>query len=103
MTTWFVTRHAGAKEWAARQGLEVDQVVDHLELEQVEDGDTVLGTLPINLVAELNEMHVRYFHLILLLPPSLRGTEISADMMEQLDAQLEEFAVLRGEVDGKLD
>jgi CRISPR-associated protein Csx16 len=99
-TTWFVTRHAGAREWAARQGLKVDRVVHHLELEDVRTGDKVIGSLPVNLVAELNEKGVDYFHLILPLPPDLRGKEITVEMMIKLGAKLEQYIVKKRRSDG---
>jgi CRISPR-associated protein Csx16 len=95
MTTWFVTRHAGAREWAQRQGVEVDRTVEHLELDRVASGDHVLGTLPVNLVCELNERGARYFHLVLPLGPDQRGREITADLMQALEARLEEYRVQR--------
>jgi CRISPR-associated protein Csx16 len=93
MTTYFVTRHAGAKQWATEQGITVDYLVDHLNSEDLQNGDTVLGSLPVNLVAELNGKGVRYFHLSLPLSENLRGKEISAELMRELGAKLEEFEV----------
>jgi CRISPR-associated protein Csx16 len=93
MTIWFVTRHHGAKQWAIRQGFHIDQQVEHLDMEQVQSGDHVLGSLPIHLVAALNRKHVRYFHLSLTLPSEMRGIELTADHMEQAGAKLEEYQV----------
>ena len=93
MTMWFVTRHAGARQWAVEQGMNVDRVVDHLDLHKVRAGDTVLGSLPVNLVADLNAKGVRYFHLTLPLSSELRGKEISAEMMQDLGARLQEYEV----------
>jgi CRISPR-associated protein Csx16 len=95
MTTWFVTRHPGARTWAQRQGIPVDQMVEHLDLDRVAAGDRVLGTLPVNLVCELNERGARYFHLVLSLDPEQRGQEITADLMQALGARLEEYRVQR--------
>lgn len=96
MTAYFVTRHAGAKQWAAEQGIDVDAVVEHLNVEDLQAGDLVLGSLPVNLVAELNRRGARYFHLTLPLPPELRGREISAALMRELGAKLEEYFVTKG-------
>ncbi len=95
MTTWFVTRHSGATEWAQQQGLIVDQQVSHLETHQVSAGDVVIGSLPVNLVAEINHNGARYLHLVLPLPEGLRGKEISAEIMRQQGARLEEYQVNR--------
>lgn len=94
MGAYFVTRHAGATEWAARKGLSA-QVVSHLDMSWLEDGDLVLGTLPVSLAAEVCARGGRYFHLSLDVPPGMRGHELSADDMERLGASLEEFEVRR--------
>jgi hypothetical protein len=51
--TLFLSRHPGAVEWARRRGLVVDQWLAHLEVAQVQPGDTVIGTLPIHLAAQV--------------------------------------------------
>jgi CRISPR-associated protein Csx16 len=94
MTTLFITRHPGAREWAGRQGFEIDQLVEHLDPADIRAGDTVLGSLPVNLAAEVCGRGGRYFHLTLPLPPEWRGRELSADDMERFGARLEEFRVI---------
>ena len=93
MTTWFISRHPGAVEWASRQGLAVDQYAAHLDPAQVQPGDTVVGSLPVNLAAAICEHGARYFHLSLELPAWLRGRELSADQLNALRARLEEYRV----------
>ncbi|MCK5925435.1 MAG: CRISPR-associated protein Csx16 [Methylococcales bacterium] len=95
MTTYFVTRHTNAKEWATEEGIAIDRVIEHLDLEQIKAGDKVLGSLPVNLVAELTAKKVRYFHLSLNVPIELRGQEISAQLMREFGAKLEEFQVFK--------
>lgn len=89
---YFVSRHAGAHEWAARQGFDVT-VISHFDTSTVVDGDVVIGTLPIHLAAEVCAKNARYFHLILDLAASDRGQEISADRMEALGARIAEYKV----------
>lgn len=91
MTTWFVSRHTGAIEWAARQALAVDQFVRHLDPTVVRAGDTVMGSLPVNLAAAVCERGARYLHLSVELPEQLRGKELSADQLEQLGANMREY------------
>ncbi|MGE3104602.1 MAG: CRISPR-associated protein Csx16 [Lysobacterales bacterium] len=51
MTTFLVTRHPGALHWLRAQGFTDAVHVPHLDLAQVTAGDTVVGTLPVHVVA----------------------------------------------------
>ena len=93
MTNWFVTRHPGAVEWAARKGLQIDRHVTHLDPATVAPGDTVIGILPVHLVARLCLRGARYLHLSLDLPATARGRELSADELEAYGARLQAFIV----------
>lgn len=93
MTTWFVSRHPGAVEWARRKDLPVDRYVAHLPEANVESGDTVIGSLPVNLAAAIYARGARYLHLSLKLPAHLRGQELSADQLDELCARLQEYRV----------
>ncbi|MEW5891281.1 MAG: CRISPR-associated protein Csx16 [Pseudomonadota bacterium] len=95
MTTFFVSRHPGAIEWAARQGLAVDRFVAHLDPSEIRPGDTVIGTLPIHLAAEICARGARYCNLSLDLPPDSRGRELSAADLERHGARLETYVVRR--------
>ncbi|PJC04222.1 MAG: CRISPR-associated protein Csx16, partial [Gallionellales bacterium CG_4_9_14_0_8_um_filter_55_61] len=53
MTVWFVSRHPGAVDWAKTQGIAVDRWVAHLVLSEIEACDTVIGTLPVQLAAQV--------------------------------------------------
>jgi len=88
---FFVTRHPGAAEWASRQGIPIDRVVDHLDLADVRPGDMVIGTLPVHLAAEVCARCARYFHLTVDLPSERRGVELTADELTQLGARLVEY------------
>lgn len=94
-TTFFVTRHPGAVEWARRKGIEVDEMLAHLDLERVQKGDTVIGVLPVHLAAEVCHKGARYLHLSLDIAAGFRGKELNADDMERFGARLEAFSVVR--------
>lgn len=94
MTTYFVTRHAGAVQWADTTALAYDVHLTHLtNLSALGQGDVVIGTLPINMVYMLNQRGVRYIHLSLEIPPELRGVELDADQLVACKASLQEFVV----------
>jgi len=93
--TILVTRHAGARAWIERQGIAVDEVRDHLDVDGVEAGDRVVGTLPAHLAAEVCERGAEYVHLAIDLPPALRGRELSAEELDRLGARLVPLIVRR--------
>lgn len=92
MTTYFISRHPGAAEWAESEGFHIDQRLAHFDVATVQPGDVVLGTLPISLVAAVNARGGRYFHLTLELPAEARGRELSADDMRDFGARLEAYS-----------
>ena len=92
MTTYFVTRHAGALEWARGRGLNAIHI-ENLDPAVLVAGDWVLGTLPVSVAAEVCARGARYFHLTLSTPPELRGRELTSSDMEAFGADLQEFEV----------
>jgi CRISPR-associated protein Csx16 len=93
MTTFFISRHPGAKAWAAEQGLRIDQHLTHLDTARIQRGDTVIGTLPVHLAAAVCSQGARFFNLSLDLPAHWRGRELSADELRQCQARLECFEI----------
>src|SRR5690625_7990948 len=61
----------------------------------LQSGDTVYGTLPMHLVAEICARGVRYRHLEVELPKHLRGQDLTAEQLTKLNAELVEYAVTR--------
>lgn len=94
MTTYFISRHPGARDWATAEGLQVDVQIDHLDPSTIRSGDVVIGTLSINLISEVCALGGRYLHLSLDLTANLRGHELSAEDMRQCNARLEEYRAL---------
>lgn len=102
MTTWLVTRHAGALEWAQRRGIigEADKVVASLAARDVRRGDVVIGTLPVHLAAEVCANGARYLHIAMDVPPEQYGKELSPDDMDACGADCRPFIVLGGAATG---
>lgn len=98
MTTYFVTRHPGALDWAKANGVAYDQHVAHLDPAILQAGDIVIGSLPVHLAAEVCARGARYFNLSLDLPAHLRGRELDAATLATLAARLEEYAVTKKEL-----
>ena len=98
MTTWFVTRHEGALDWARQQGIinEQDEVrcVGELSAQQVTLGDVVIGTLPVHLAGEICARGARYLHITMTVPAERRGNELSAEEMAAFGASCQQFHVL---------
>lgn len=95
MTVWFVTRHEGACQWAEEEGFVVDRRVDHLDLADIAAGDTVAGSLPVHLAADVCARGARYLHLSLDLSRAERGRDLDADDMRLCGARLECYDVKR--------
>ena len=91
--TWFVSRHPGAIEWAQRQSLVIDRWIEHLDPEQVKADDIVIGTLPVNLAAEVCNRGARYLHLSLQLPVEWRGRELTMTELLAGSAKLQAFHI----------
>jgi CRISPR-associated protein Csx16 len=93
MTTWFISRHPGALEWMRRNGVPFDRHLSHLNMAEVRAGDTVIGSLPVNIAAEVCASGARYKHLALKLAAADRGRELSAQELEDYEACLETYLV----------
>ncbi|WP_448254788.1 CRISPR-associated protein Csx16 [Ottowia oryzae] len=93
MTTWFVSRHPGALQWMKQHGPAFDRHVPHLDPAQVQPGDCVIGTLPVDLAAQVCTRGAAYWHLTLALPADARGRELSAQELQALGAALKPFDI----------
>ncbi len=96
MPVLFVTRHAGALEWAARRGIQAI-AVEHLDVTAVRAGDVVMGTLPLHLAAAVCGRGARFLHLEMDVPAEARGRALTADDMDRFGARLVEYRVERVE------
>lgn len=97
MTTLLISRHPSAIAWVKSKVM-VDKVLTHLtdnDLADLNADDTVIGTLPIHLAAEVCEQGATFVYLSLDTPPELRGAELSIEQMDALGARLESYRIER--------
>ena len=93
MTTFFVSRHPGALSWIRQHDIAFDCHVPHLDMDKIQPGDTVIGSLPVNLAAEICARGAVYKHLSIKLAAADRGRELSAAEMDSCEATLEDYDV----------
>lgn len=86
-----VSRHPSSIQWLRSQLSRVDLEQDHLDTTVLNAGDCVYGNLTVHLIAELNAMGVRYFHLQIQVPQHWRGVELDADQLASLNPTLTEI------------
>jgi len=92
MATYFISRHPGARQWAAARDIR-GTWVEHLDPCKILAGDQVIGTLPVNLAADVCRRGARYWHLAMHVPRDARGQELSADQMASYGATLVSYLV----------
>lgn len=90
---YFVSRHAGAKQWAQNQALTVDEWLDHLDTRLIQPGDVVMGVLPVQMAADICQRGGRYLQLVIYTPSEKRGHEFNSEDLLEMDAKLIEFNV----------
>lgn len=95
MTTYMISRHAGALAWIRHHGIEPDHVVAHLDEQVLNPGDLVIGTLPMQLACWVCDQGAEYWHLSLDVPAHWRGRELTLEQMKACQARLERFRVER--------
>ncbi|WP_095499174.1 CRISPR-associated protein Csx16 [Paraferrimonas haliotis] len=91
-----VSRHPAAVRWLEQLGFGNCEHQDHLsDINTLKEGDLVIGTLPIHLIAALTRKRVTYWHLSLTVPAHLRGVEMSENQLLSCSPRLERFDVVQ--------
>lgn len=94
MKTWFVSRHLGALHWMQQNNIHFDEHVAHLDPTLIQAGDVIIGSLPINLAAQICSAGAAYWNLSLCIPAHMRGKELSAEDLRQFGATLERYEIV---------
>lgn len=93
MTTLFVSRHQGAIEWIKQQPIQVDAFIEHLNVDNIQADDVVIGTLPIHLAAEVCQKGAKFYFLSVNVAREQRGTELTCEQLEQQGCSLQQFYI----------
>lgn len=93
-TTWFISRHPGAIDWIKQQpDWHIDRYETHLNPEHIQAGDTVLGTLPIHIAADICARGASFYFLQLPQEAEKRGSEYSAQDMTDMGCTLKPYFI----------
>ena len=96
MTTYLVSRHPASVEWIEQQGFTINHFLNHFDdthLTQLKPGDIVMGILPMQIVADINQKGAHYYHLTLNIPFEYRGKELTQADLIRFGATLTEYQV----------
>lgn len=92
--TFLVTRHFATVDWIEEQGFDVDYVITHLnDVNSLQSGDRVIGSLPKDQVAQLGLRSVDYWHFSLARPANTYGNELTIDELKACAPLLERLEV----------
>jgi CRISPR-associated protein Csx16 len=101
MTTYLITRHAGAVEWLTRRGMDFVHLPHLDDLACIEPGDRVIGPLPLGKIADIVAAGACYEAIEMDLPEGVRGSELTPDQMVGYRACLVRYHVVRIERDSQ--
>lgn len=93
MAVWFVSRHLGAIDWIKQQSIAIDHFVEHLNVDKIQANDTVIGTLPIHLAAQVCEKGATFYFLSVNVTREQRGTELTTKQLNEQNCSLQPFFI----------
>lgn len=89
-TMWIISRHPGAKKLMVEMGF-TGTFRNHINIDEISTGDVVVGTLPVQLIAQLCQQSIEYWHISINLAEADRGQELSAGKMKELGFRIERY------------
>ncbi|VEI57500.1 putative CRISPR-associated protein, VVA1548 family [Pasteurella multocida] len=93
MAVWFVSRHQGAIDWIQQQGIHIDRFENHLNVDDIQADDVVIGTLPIHLAAQVCEKGAKFYFLSINVTAQQRGTELNVQQLNEQACSLQPFLI----------
>ncbi|MGY4676973.1 CRISPR-associated protein Csx16 [Pasteurella sp. P03HT] len=93
MTIWFISRHQGSIDWIKQQNIQIDRFENHLDVNKIQSGDIVIGTLPVHLAAQVCEKGTKFYFLSLNVTAEQRGTELTVQQLNEQGCSLQPFFI----------
>ena len=93
MAVWFISRHKGAIDWIKQQSLQIDRFESHLNVDDIQADDTVIGTLPIHLAAKVCAKGAKFYFLSVNVSQDQRGMELTAEELIAQQCAIEPFYI----------
>ncbi|MGX2950053.1 CRISPR-associated protein Csx16 [Ursidibacter sp. B-7004-1] len=93
MAVWFISRHQGAIDWIKQQSIQIDRFESHLNVDDIQTNDTVIGTLPIHLAAQVCAKGAKFYFLSVNVSQAQRGTELTAEELIAQQCAIEPFYI----------
>ena len=93
MAVWFISRHKGAIDWIKQQSLQIDRFESHLNVDDIQADDTVIGTLPIHLDAKVCAKGAKFYFLSVNVSQDQRGMELTAEELIAQQCAIEPFYI----------
>lgn len=93
MAVWFISRHQGAIDWVKQQPIQIDRFESHLDVNLIQAEDTVIGTLPIHLAAEVCQKGAKFYFLSINVRPEQRGIELTQAQLVEQGCSIEPFSI----------
>lgn len=98
MTTYIITRHTASVQWI-KKNLPNPQdetiVQPHLNPDIIQKKDTVIGVLPLHIIADIITKGANFYSLNIDCPPELRGRELDLQTLESLHPKLTKYSVAK--------
>lgn len=96
MTTYIITRHTASIQWIKNNLPNAQDTIviqSHLNPDSIQKKDTVIGVLPLHIIADITARGADFYSLDITCPPELRGKELNLQTLENLHPKLTKYKV----------
>ncbi len=96
MTTYIITRHTASRNWILNNLPDTNdtpEIISHLDPQVIQSGDTVIGVLPLQIIAEITRKGANFYSFEINVPADLRGIELTEEHLKALSPKLIQYEV----------